>query len=148
MPEFIVTVTAHGPYKVEGQFELVDREGRLFSRAEGEGAWLCRCGQSRDKPFCDGSHGSSGFRDPGAARELPGRPSVNVTPGAPSCVTVNPNGALRLGGSFDIVDEAGASYGLGGRTSLALCRCGASRNKPFCDGTHNTCGFRDGAEAG
>ncbi|HXE58878.1 MAG TPA: CDGSH iron-sulfur domain-containing protein [Gemmatimonadales bacterium] len=64
----------------------------------------------------------------------------------PRCrITVNPHGALRIEGDFELVDERGRVYGLGGRTSVALCRCGASRRKPFCDGRHNTCGFRDDA---
>jgi CDGSH-type Zn-finger protein len=51
-------------------------------------------------------------------------------------ITVNPNGPLRLEGEFEIVDAQGNSYGLDGRTVLSLCRCGLSKNKPFCDGAH------------
>ncbi|HEU0121229.1 MAG TPA: CDGSH iron-sulfur domain-containing protein [Bryobacteraceae bacterium] len=56
-------------------------------------------------------------------------------------VTVNNNGPLRLEGDFSINDPLGAAFGLAGRTVISLCRCGASENKPFCDGAHNRVGF-------
>jgi CDGSH-type Zn-finger protein len=52
-------------------------------------------------------------------------------------ITVNSNGSLKLEGDFEIVDAQGNAYGLQGRTTLGLCRCGLSKNKPFCDGSHN-----------
>jgi CDGSH-type Zn-finger protein len=52
-------------------------------------------------------------------------------------ITINPNGSLKVEGDIDIVDAQGNAYGLGGRTTLGLCRCGLSKNKPFCDGSHN-----------
>jgi CDGSH-type Zn-finger protein len=58
-------------------------------------------------------------------------------------VTVNAHGAIRIEGDFELVDAEGAAYDLGGRTSIALCRCGGSKNTPFCDGAHGMCGFRD-----
>ena len=64
-----------------------------------------------------------------------------------SRVTVMKNGPLRIEGDFQIVDPSGAAYGLGGRTALALCRCGQSANKPFCDGSHNHHGFKDEPQA-
>lgn len=51
-------------------------------------------------------------------------------------ITVNSNGSLRIEGDFEIVDPQGNQYGLGGRTLVSLCRCGLSKNKPFCDGSH------------
>ncbi len=51
-------------------------------------------------------------------------------------LTVNPNGSLKIEGDFEIVDAQGNQYDLGGRTALSLCRCGLSKNKPFCDGSH------------
>ncbi len=51
-------------------------------------------------------------------------------------LTVNNNGSMRVEGDFEIVDAAGNSYGLGGRTLVSVCRCGLSKNKPFCDGSH------------
>ena len=56
-------------------------------------------------------------------------------------ITVMNNGSLRVEGDFDVVDQHGQPFGLAGRTRLSLCRCGQSSNKPFCDGTHKTCGF-------
>jgi CDGSH-type Zn-finger protein len=52
-------------------------------------------------------------------------------------ITVNSNGSLKVEGDFEIVDPQGNVYGLQGRTALGLCRCGLSKNKPFCDGSHN-----------
>jgi CDGSH-type Zn-finger protein len=51
-------------------------------------------------------------------------------------ITVNSNGSLKIEGDFEIVDAQGATYGLDGRTVVSLCRCGLSKNKPFCDGAH------------
>lgn len=51
-------------------------------------------------------------------------------------ITVNNNGSLRLEGDFEIVDKNGTPYGLGGREVISICRCGLSKNKPFCDGAH------------
>jgi CDGSH-type Zn-finger protein len=42
-----------------------------------------------------------------------------------------------------MVDADGNAYSLGGRNSVTLCRCGASMNKPYCDGAHRTVEFRD-----
>lgn len=51
-------------------------------------------------------------------------------------IVVSNNGPLRMEGDFEIVDITGQAYGLQGRTLLSLCRCGLSKNKPFCDGSH------------
>lgn len=56
-------------------------------------------------------------------------------------ITVINNGSLRVEGDFEIVDQDGRPFGLAGRTRVTLCRCGQSKNRPFCDSTHRTCGF-------
>ena len=57
-------------------------------------------------------------------------------------VIVRNNGPLRLeGDGFTVHDQDGATFGLGGRTVVSLCRCGHSANKPFCDGSHAREGF-------
>ena len=52
-------------------------------------------------------------------------------------ITVNNNGSLRIEGDFEVMDKTGAIYNLGGRDVVSFCRCGLSKNKPFCDGSHN-----------
>ena len=61
-------------------------------------------------------------------------------------LTVNNNGSLRVEGDFEIVDTQGNVYGLGGRELVSICRCGLSKNKPFCDGSHKG-HFEHNAEA-
>ena len=56
-------------------------------------------------------------------------------------ITVVNNGSLRIEGDFEIADQEGGVFGLGGRSQVSLCRCGQSKNKPLCDGTHKTRGF-------
>jgi len=52
-------------------------------------------------------------------------------------LTVNSNGSLKIEGDFEMVDNQGKTYGLQGRTTIGICRCSLSKNKPFCDGSHN-----------
>jgi CDGSH-type Zn-finger protein len=59
--EVVITVRANGPYKVEGPVRIVDSDGNEFVAPEGRGVVLCRCGQSRTKPFCDKSHREACF---------------------------------------------------------------------------------------
>jgi CDGSH-type Zn-finger protein len=65
-----ITVKNDGFLRVEGDFEIVDLEGRAFGLAGRVRVGLCRCGQSLKKPFCDGAHKTSGFRSQVAAFDL------------------------------------------------------------------------------
>ncbi len=51
-----ITITKTGPYKVEGSTHLLDDDGQPIETHEGKPFFLCRCGQSSNKPFCDGTH--------------------------------------------------------------------------------------------
>ena len=51
-------------------------------------------------------------------------------------ITVNNNGSLKIEGDIEIVDKNCTPYNLGGREVITLCRCGLSKNKPFCDASH------------
>ena len=62
MSEVKVTVNQNGPLKVEGGAALVDHEGNEIPTREGVPFFLCRCGHSQNKPFCDGSHKREGFQ--------------------------------------------------------------------------------------
>lgn len=57
-------------------------------------------------------------------------------------ITVKNNGSLRIEGEMEILDQSGAKFDLAGRTAVSLCRCGHSKDKPFCDGTHRTVNFQ------
>ena len=60
-------------------------------------------------------------------------------------ITARKNGPFRveaLEGAVELVDTEGNKYDLTGKTAFALCRCGGSVNKPFCDGTHAKIGFQ------
>ncbi len=60
-------------------------------------------------------------------------------------IKVTENGPYIVQGVSRIVDAAGNAYDVSDRPSVALCRCGGSTTKPFCDGTHSKTGF-DAAE--
>jgi CDGSH-type Zn-finger protein len=62
-------------------------------------------------------------------------------------ITVRPNGPLRVEGPIKLVDSDGKVIDLAGKAAVSLCRCGASVNKPFCDGTHSKIGFQAAAAA-
>ena len=65
-----VTPYRNGPYLVRGEFELTDQEGEVIETRR-ETIALCRCGGSRTKPFCDGTHKSIDFRADSAAAAQP-----------------------------------------------------------------------------
>ena len=67
MDKATITAKPNGPYVVQGPARVVDGEGREF-RVEREVFALCRCGNSVNKPFCDGSHSKTGFQ---AAEKAP-----------------------------------------------------------------------------
>ena len=66
-----VIVFNNGPIRIEGDFTVVDAEGKEFGLGGREAIGLCRCGHSENKPFCDGKHGVKGFESVCAARDLP-----------------------------------------------------------------------------
>ncbi|MFM9972264.1 MAG: CDGSH iron-sulfur domain-containing protein [Burkholderiales bacterium] len=57
-------------------------------------------------------------------------------------VNVRPNGPLIIEGEIELIDPTGATVNTAGVQRHVLCRCGASKSKPYCDGTHRTNGFQ------
>lgn len=127
----VVRVRENGPLAVVADLRLEGEEPCIR-------ATLCRCGASQSKPFCDGAHGKAGFT---ATGEPAAQPSAPLTERAgPLTVTPMPSGPLLLQGNVEVVSGTGRTLT---RTSkCALCRCGASQTKPFCDGSHAKTGFR------
>ena len=212
-----IEVLAHGPYEVTGDLPLTRREP--VRSAEGEPMtwrtteetptagtyYLCRCGQSGTKPFCDGSHAFELFDGTETASTSDDPPEVEVHEGAgidvvkrgERCIHASfcanartnwfeivtgtedtssrtqliamiehcPSGALEFVIDGELVEphlpqsvsavEDGPLFVSGGvpleradgrpavpQNRMTLCRCGASSNKPLCDGTHVEIGFR------
>jgi CDGSH-type Zn-finger protein len=67
-----ITVNNNGSLKIEGDFEIVDRNGNLYGLQGRTVVSICRCGLSSTKPFCDGSH-KGNFDHEAIAFDLPPR---------------------------------------------------------------------------
>jgi CDGSH-type Zn-finger protein len=223
--EVKVVVVKNGPYLVSGNIPLAkqtitaDAQGESQSWQPGEpypaqaSYALCRCGHSKNKPFCDGTHTKVRFDGTETASRAPYREQAQVTEGPTLALTdaetlcafarfCDPNGQvwnqvgqsddgkvrenfvrqvnncpsgrlvawersggapiehslpqsigivedpaqgvsgpLWLRGGIPLVSADGFSYEV--RNRVTVCRCGASKNKPFCDGSHATIKFRD-----
>ena len=130
-----VVVANNGPFYIQGDLDIdgaaPDMPGVAFRAA------LCRCGKSSQKPFCDNAHEKSGFQDRGAVGQT-GDPDTVCT--GKLTVKRAPNGPLLLRGNCAIVASSGRVAWRGNK--VALCRCGESKNKPFCDGAHSKAGFQ------
>ena len=71
MPATKIAPLNNGPLRIEGDFEIVDPQGKAFGLAGRTALSLCRCGHSANKPFCDGTHAKIGFQSEVVARDLP-----------------------------------------------------------------------------
>lgn len=208
--EKTITVTVNGPYEVNGSVPIRDSAGHPIEAEETY--WMCRCGGSKSKPFCDGTHKKNGFmgeevanRGPIASRRVAFRGNgvtiyddrsicahignctdnltavfkLNTEPwvdpvgaeageivsvvrtcpsGAvsyalgesedpveeerPAAITASKDGPYFVTGNISLQSEDGTGYE--DRVRYTLCRCGGSKNKPFCDGTHWHIGFKAG----
>ena len=66
-----ITVRSDGSIRVEGDFQILDQDGKAFGLAGRTKIGLCRCGHSETKPFCDGSHKKVNFQSVINAYDLP-----------------------------------------------------------------------------
>ena len=130
-PVNLATVREAGPYAFRARLQI-------DGVPAGFRATLCRCGASKNKPFCDGSHHAIGFT---ASGEPPtGKTDMLTTRDGVLAIDPQTNGPLKVRGSLEILSGTGRAVAR--VTSAYLCRCGGSANKPFCDGTHAKIGFR------
>ena len=125
----------NGPIQVRGDLHITAFDVAVEDETR---ATLCRCGASQNKPFCDNSHKTIGFTaGPASSRKAEAGPIVE---GGALHIDAETNGPLRITGNVRILDADGAEIFAG--DTVALCRCGGSADKPFCDGTHLTNGFQ------
>jgi CDGSH-type Zn-finger protein/uncharacterized Fe-S cluster protein YjdI len=102
---------------------------------------LCRCGMSRNQPFCDNSHRRHGWRSgPTSEPATEPPPPREGAGGEPTRVIPLADASLELRGHLKIYHSDRRPLAEAGR--VILCRCGQSRNKPFCDGSHDRSEFR------
>jgi CDGSH-type Zn-finger protein/uncharacterized Fe-S cluster protein YjdI len=128
-----VTVCPDGPIYLRGDLRM-EVDGVALEETR---LGLCRCGTSRNKPFCDATHAKARFRDAGGVNS-DGDGAAKTT--GPLTVKIVDNGPLLLRGEFVLRAASGRVAMVGEKT--ALCRCGNSKNKPFCDGAHKSDGWR------
>ncbi len=129
-PVNLVRIRENGPLAFHATLEV-------NGRGDGFRATLCRCGQSNNKPYCDGSHINAHFEASGEPVTAASDP-LAVRDG-PLAVTATRNGPLEVRGNLEVVSGTGRTVAR--LTKTWLCRCGGSKKKPYCDGTHRMIGF-------
>jgi CDGSH-type Zn-finger protein/uncharacterized Fe-S cluster protein YjdI len=131
-PVNLVSVREGGPYAIRADIRL-DGAPAVSHRLT-----LCRCGASKNKPFCDGSHHEVNF----VASGEPPTGKADMLPVRDGPLAIDPltDGPLQVRGNMEIISGTGRVVA---RVEAArLCRCGASNTKPFCDGSHERIGFK------
>jgi CDGSH-type Zn-finger protein/uncharacterized Fe-S cluster protein YjdI len=126
-----VRLRENGPLAVNAAIEM-------SGASQGFRLTLCRCGASANKPYCDGSHSAAGFV---ASGEVAGKASEALAQrNGPLSIVPVTDGPLRVMGNLEVVSGTGRT--IDRLTQCSLCRCGQSKNKPYCDGSHKAAQFR------
>lgn len=126
-----VRTMENGPYAITAELDYTPCDGQTR-------VTLCRCGASANKPFCDGSHSGADFVATGEPATL--EFDALAARAGPLTVNPRPDGPLHLAGNMELI--AGSGRTVDKKTEAYLCRCGASANKPYCDGSHSKIGFK------
>ena len=135
----VVIPIEDGPLLMVGDLDVRDADGEQITREAR--LTLCRCGMSRNQPFCDNSHLRRNWES-GPTNEPEDdwpAPREGAADG-PTQVIAKRDASLDLRGHLRIYHSDGEPIAEVGRA--LLCRCGQSRNKPFCDGSHADSEFR------
>jgi len=129
----LIHLKENGPYAVRAQIQL-------NGETAGFRATLCRCGQSKNKPFCDLSHAAAKFQATGEPPSL----ETDMLPerGGPLRIEPTQDGPLKLTGNVEIC--CGTGRVVLRTQQVKLCRCGHSKSKPLCDNSHIAAGFKSG----
>jgi CDGSH-type Zn-finger protein/uncharacterized Fe-S cluster protein YjdI len=129
-PVNLLRLRENGPYAVNAPLVIAGCD-------DGFRATLCRCGASKNKPYCDGSHHTVNFQASGE----PATSSLDMLAVRDGPLRIDPqlNGPLAITGNLEIC--CGSGRVIQRVTETRMCRCGQSQNKPFCDGSHRSAGF-------
>jgi CDGSH-type Zn-finger protein/uncharacterized Fe-S cluster protein YjdI len=131
-----LTIAVDGPLYVAGDIKLKNADDELIS--EETRVALCRCGLSSNKPYCDNSHIKAEFK--AGTSFNPERLLLEETDdtGGELSIKIRPNSSLFVEGTYTLT---GDGQEVSTTKKMSFCRCGASANKPFCDGAHKSAGF-------
>lgn len=132
-----IQLTKNGPVYFFGDIEVQDHEGNTVLKDTRFA--LCRCGASTNKPACDNSHENIEWKA-GTGADKSKMPEPENNQHEKLLIKLMKDGPAILEGTYTM-----ESPEMGEQTSdkgVALCRCGASSTKPFCDGTHKDVGFK------
>ncbi|MGE0233381.1 MAG: ferritin-like domain-containing protein [Flavobacteriaceae bacterium] len=130
-PVNVMKIRENGPYEFRATLHIAGEK-------PGYRATLCRCGASRNKPFCDGSHNAAGFKATGEPQTR--ESEMLAVRDGPLRISPQKDGPLQIMGNLEVCSGTGRNVDR--VTATLLCRCGGSNTKPFCDGTHKKIGFR------
>jgi len=130
-----VSIIKDGPFIFQGKIKV--KPSFNAEVKEQANVSLCRCGLSKTKPFCDGSHMNS-FRDEGIINKKPLAATRQVADQEIIIICVE-DGPLMCRGNINITANDQQILTV---IDPALCRCGHSKRKPFCDGSHNKIQFK------
>jgi CDGSH-type Zn-finger protein/uncharacterized Fe-S cluster protein YjdI len=133
----VIQAITDGPLYASGDLEITTPQGTVL--LDDTRVALCRCGASKNKPFCDNSHWEIDFAAPGTLAPDRTEQDAETAQDGRLRIVLSENGPLELRGSFVIASEDADTAYAGGRAWL--CRCGGSGSKPFCDETHRKNGF-------
>ena len=124
------TVMENGPLAIQGDVTV---GGARETRAT-----LCRCGMTKNPPYCDYSHVEAGFAATGEPRQETENKLETMEGGIE--VKAFEDGPLQVKGAMEIT--TGTGHRITQTQTAYMCRCGHSKNKPFCDGSHKEAGFK------
>ncbi|MEQ9308190.1 MAG: CDGSH iron-sulfur domain-containing protein [Balneolaceae bacterium] len=130
-------IATDGPLYARGDIHIVDMEDHLIM--QDTRVAFCRCGASSNKPFCDNSHIEENFKAGTAfnPERLELEPSSET--GGKLTAKLVPNGPVVVEGNYTL---NGGDKKTKTKKKMSFCRCGASSNKPFCDGSHRDIDFK------
>ena len=131
-----ILMETDGPIYMFGDIEVQDHEGNIV--LEDTRFAFCRCGASGNKPACDNSHKKIDF-EAGTDADPSKLPSPANGEQGKLIVKLMKNGPAILEGTYTV--ESNTMDACTSDKGVALCRCGASGTKPFCDGSHKGVGF-------
>ena len=135
-----ITIRPDGPYRVEGGVPLEGPDGQAYELKPAYS--LCRCGQSSNKPYCDGTHKECGFVGAESAESADSGELAVAGEVRAALIHVVRDGPYEVIGVPVLTLSDGRVCQR--RPYYRLCRCGASKSKPFCDDSHVEVGFQNG----